>query len=663
MKAPIPLNEAERLQTLHNYCVLDTQSEEVLDDLTTLIANICGVPIALISLVDESRQWFKSRVGISATETSREVSFCAHALLNSNEILEVSDAQIDKRFFDNPLVTGDPKIRFYAGAPLVAPNGLCLGTLCVIDTKTRKLTAHQKFALTCLSKVVINQLELAKKVAKLLEVEERLNFSFEGSGDGMWDWNAVTGAVLYSTQWKSMLGYDELEFKNDFKEWEQRVHPDDLPKAMSDIQAYLNGVTPHYINEHRMLCKDGSYKWILSRGMITKRDVGGQAMRLIGTHTDITPQKNIERALAATLVEAKQASLDKSKFLAAASHDLRQPLTALSLYVDVLIKQSNEGDSVLGKKIQSCVKSLSELLDNLLNVSKLDAGAVVPARSVFKLEGVLSALANIHEVEAKLKGLSLRFRHSDLTLCTDQKIFERMLGNLIANAIRYTDRGGVLIGCRQHNGSQWVEVWDTGIGFPSNMAKHIFKEFTQLGDGSRSSGSGLGLAIVGKSAELLNMRLRVCSRPGRGSMFAIEIPRGDSLLISSSSEQRAVAGRWRIALVDDNSMVLGAASFSLTAMGHEVIAGNSELAILKSLGHQAPDIIISDYRLADHRTGLDLISNARALFGKDLPAILITGDTDPRLIKVFADSKINVCYKPLTIDALTNLIEKVMLTN
>ena len=511
------------------------------------------------------------------------------------------------------------------------------------------------------AELVVANKELTEQVVKLLEVQERLNFSFEGSGDGMWDWDAVTGAVIYSKQWKSMLGYDELELKSDFKEWEQRVHPDDLPKAMSDIQAYLDGATPRYINEHRMLCKDGSYKWILARGIITTRDIVGQAERLIGTHTDITPQKDIERALSIARLEAEQANRDKSRFLAAASHDLRQPLTALSLYVDILIKQSSEGDSVLNKKIRGCVSSLSELLDNLLNVSKLDAGVVVPARSVFKIEGMLSALANIHEAEAELRGLSLRFRHSGLTVCTDQNIFQRILSNLIANAIRYTDRGGVLIGCRQHNGSQWVEVWDTGIGFPSNMIKHIFEEFTQLGDSSRSFGSGLGLAIVSKSAELLNIRLRVCSRPGRGSMFAIEIPRGDISLISSSSEQGAVAGRWRIALVDDNPMVLEATLFALTTMGHEVIAGDSELAIFKSLGHQIPDIVISDYRLADHRTGLDLISKARALFGKDLPAILITGDTDPKLIKLFADRKIMVCYKPLKMEALRNLIDEVML--
>ena len=174
MKPPIPLNEAERLQTLHNYCVLDTQSEEVFDDLTKLAANICNVPIALISLVDVNRQWFKSQVGISAKETPRDIAFCAHAILNPSEILEVSDAQTDKRFYNNPLVTDDPKIRFYAGAPLVAPNGLGLGTLCVIDTKVRKLSNHQKFALGYLSKVVINQLELHRTLALLRSAELRL---------------------------------------------------------------------------------------------------------------------------------------------------------------------------------------------------------------------------------------------------------------------------------------------------------------------------------------------------------------------------------------------------------------------------------------------------------------------------------------------------------
>ena len=369
----------------------------------------------------------------------------------------------------------------------------------------------------------------------------------------------------------------------------------------------------------------------------------------------------IEHSLLIAKSEAEKANQAKSKFLAAASHDLRQPLTALSLYVDVLTKQNNGDDSELGKKIQDCVSSLSELLDNLLNVSKLDAGAVVATETTFRLSDTLRSLVNIHGAEAAHKGISLHVRCANLITHTDQTILQRILGNLIANAIRYTEKGGILIGCRHHNGKQWIEVWDSGVGFPSNMAQHIFEEFTQLGDNSRRVGSGLGLAIVGKSAKLLGLELRVHSRPGRGSMFAIEIPHGDAALIETSTEPEAVYDKWMIALVDDNSMVLDATSFALTAMGHNVIVGESELDLLKNIGYQEPDILISDYRLADNKTGLDLILKARRVLGEDLPAILITGDTEPKLIKLFAKHKIKVCYKPLKIDVLNNLISEVML--
>ena len=369
----------------------------------------------------------------------------------------------------------------------------------------------------------------------------------------------------------------------------------------------------------------------------------------------------IQHDLLIAKTEAEKANQAKSKFLAAASHDLRQPLTALSLYVDVLTKQNNGDDSELGKKIQDCVSSLSELLDNLLNVSKLDAGAVVATETTFRLSDTLRSLVNIHGAEAAHKGISLHVRCANLITHTDQTILQRILGNLIANAIRYTEKGGILIGCRHHNGKQWIEVWDSGVGFPSNMAQHIFEEFTQLGDNSRRVGSGLGLAIVGKSAKLLGLELRVHSRPGRGSMFAIEIPHGDAALIETSTEPEAVYDKWMIALVDDNSMVLDATSFALTAMGHNVIVGESELDLLKNIGYQEPDILISDYRLADNKTGLDLILKARRVLGEDLPAILITGDTEPKLIKLFAKHKIKVCYKPLKIDVLNNLISEVML--
>jgi GAF domain-containing protein len=172
MSTPIPQNEAKRLKVLWQYEVLDTVPEELFDDLTELAARICAAPIALISLVDEKRQWFKSRVGTTVNETSRDVSFCAYAI-TQNDLFIVPDALRDKRFAKNPLVTSDPKIRFYAGAPLITPDGHALGTLCVIDKVPRKLRLEQKEALRILARHVVSQLELRRRSRELAVARER----------------------------------------------------------------------------------------------------------------------------------------------------------------------------------------------------------------------------------------------------------------------------------------------------------------------------------------------------------------------------------------------------------------------------------------------------------------------------------------------------------
>ncbi len=175
MRAPDPENEAERLRILYQYEILDTLSEQAFDELTELASSICETPIALISLVDEDRQWFKSAVGLNATETSRELSFCGHAILG-DEVLVVPDATADKRFADNELVTGDTHIRSYAGAPLMAPEGAALGSLCVIDRVAREFTEQQKRALEILGRQVVTQIRLRRALENLARLQDDQKF-------------------------------------------------------------------------------------------------------------------------------------------------------------------------------------------------------------------------------------------------------------------------------------------------------------------------------------------------------------------------------------------------------------------------------------------------------------------------------------------------------
>jgi len=377
----------------------------------------------------------------------------------------------------------------------------------------------------------------------------------------------------------------------------------------------------------------------------------GDSGNVVVAHENVTERKKAGDAVKAAQQEAEQANNAKSRFLAAASHDLRQPLSALSIYLGVLENKVAPVDAPLLNNMANCLDSLSELLTDLLDISKLDAGVVTPVPSEFSVADLLANMVAIHGPEAMLKGLRLRAVPSSLHARTDPVLFRRMIGNLIANAVRYTERGGVVIGCRRRQGKHWIEVWDSGIGIPEDKTGEIFEEFSQLDNDARNRGSGLGLAIVAKSAALLGLEVRLRSQPGKGSMFALELPLGvqSKAEVKLKHELRPL----HIALVDDNSMILHAMVCALEGMGgHQITAATSGAALFAQLGTQSPDIVVSDFRLGQGQTGFQVIEQARALFGNDLPALLITGDTDPMLIRSMADRGIIVQHKPLDIETL-----------
>lgn len=349
--------------------------------------------------------------------------------------------------------------------------------------------------------------------------------------------------------------------------------------------------------------------------------------------------------------DSQKADRARSRFLAAAGHDLRQPLYALSLYAEALRARLGPDGAALASDIKDCIDGLSGLLTDLLDLSKLEAGVVCAKVCDFELAPLLGKLVSRHAPGAQRKGLDLRARPSQLTARTDPVLLGSLIDKLIANAVRFTARGGILIAARRHQDKDWIEVWDTGTGIPAQQQEEIFEAFVRLenDDDSVEKGSGLGLAIVARAAELLGLQLRVRSRVGRGSMFAVEIPcstRSDLVRTDNRQEIEPLC----IGLVANDTAMLRSLNSVLLRLGHQVIAARSSKKLLAQLDTMTPDMVIVDMD-GDH-SSYDAIVDLRAAFGAILASILVTTNTDPQLVRDMAAHQILVLRKPVELGML-----------
>lgn len=369
---------------------------------------------------------------------------------------------------------------------------------------------------------------------------------------------------------------------------------------------------------------------------------------------DLKQQKTaVETALQA----AEESSVAKSRFLAAASHDLRQPLHALSLFVQSLEDADlpkTERKAV--ENVRRATDAMEELFNALLDISKLDAGIVDAKATVVPVRPILDRVTAEFKPVAEDKGLKLRRRCRECYVQTDPVLLERIVRNLVSNAIRYTDTGGVLVGCRKTTGGVRIDVWDTGPGIPVDQHEMIFREFYQLGNPERDrrKGLGLGLAIVDRLSKLLDHPLHLRSQPGRGSVFRVDLPAGDpAKYVPQASVELPVAkaelsGLW-IVVIDDEIAVQQGAEAVLRKWQCEVTVAGSlvELQACFRSSDRVPDLIISDYRLRGNENGIQVISAIRQEFNVDIPAVLITGDTGPDRLREAQASGLPLLHKPL----------------
>lgn len=372
-------------------------------------------------------------------------------------------------------------------------------------------------------------------------------------------------------------------------------------------------------------------------------------------NVDLVKRLHAEKTQAdAARAEAEEAGRAKARFLAAASHDLRQPLHALGLFSAALREQeSTPQGRALVDRVSASVEALEELFNGVLDLARLDAG-VEPRPRHFAAAPMLARLEAQFAIDAHRKGLAFRSAGEGGTLHTDPIMFERMLGNLIANAIRYTDTGAVMVACRPRGAHRLIQVRDSGRGIAPEDHGRVFEEFYQVGnpERDRAKGLGLGLATVQRMGAALGIAIGVRSCPGAGSTFSLLVPAGDPALVDATRPEPqavpddALRGK-RILVLDDEGAIREAMSELLRLWGAEPVTAEDLEGARAALGGGRFDAVIADYRLRRGATGLEVIAALRREHGNGLHALMVSGDSAPDSVRAIHRSGLTVLPKPV----------------
>lgn len=492
--------------------------------------------------------------------------------------------------------------------------------------------------------------------SELRESEDRWQLALRGANDGIWDWNIKTSEVFFSHRWKEMLGYAENEIADRFDAWAKLVHPDDAGAVNLALQNHFGKKTQFYNIEHRLLCKDGSYKWILSRGQILWDDAGN-AIRMIGSHTDISATKQMEVKLRQQAESLAQANRIKDEFLAVISHELRTPLNSILGWSQMLRSRKFDQAAVARalETIERNAKLQKQLIEDLLDTSKMIQGQFNIQVSQISLVPIVEAAIETIQAAAQAKAIELNSAIDDSVglVNGDANRLQQVLWNLVSNAVKFTPAGGrveVRLSVEGQRGEAkdqrlvpqaCIQVIDTGIGIKAEFLPYVFDRFRQEDSSTTRSysGLGIGLAIARQLVELHGGTIEAYSAgEGKGATFIVRLPllegrQGDKETRGEGEENitsnHSPLNGLQILVVDDDADNREFMVFALTTYGANAIATASSDEALRALQQFKPDVLVSDIGMPDE-DGYALIRQVRMLehkSGGNIPAIAVTGYT------------------------------------
>jgi PAS domain S-box-containing protein len=496
--------------------MLDTPAEERFERIVRAASRMFHVPIALVSLLDDSRQWFKARVGLDASSTARSISFCGHAILNADTFV-VPDALEDLRFFDNPLVTGEPHVRFYAGHPIRAPDGSRVGTLCLLDRQSRDFSEEDRQQLADLASWV--ELELnaltVQEARTALAQQERF---FELSVD-MLCIAGVDGTFRQlGRAWCRTLGYSEEVLRA--TSLLELVHEEDRAATRAWLERGTRGEPlPHL--EHRCRGRDGSWHWLQWNAAVNPEEG-----ILYGVARDITEQKRLE-------AERREVEQMKSEFVSTVSHELRTPLTSIRGALGLLSGGvAGPLPSLAGEMIDIAHKNserLIRLINDILDLEKMESGKLDFQLEPLELGPLLTQAAEAHQGYAQQYAVTVEtvVDAPGARALVDADRFLQVLANLLSNALKFSPSGERVTLRLERVGSRLrVSVRDRGPGIPESFHSRLFQKFAQAdgSDSRRKGGTGLGLAISRELVERMGGSLDFVTAENAGTTFRVELP-------------------------------------------------------------------------------------------------------------------------------------------